>query len=148
MTRTFKCNIFFLSDSTTRPSDLSLYVIVESGNSCSVSLKSCFKWPHPFWGDLGRNENRPRPLPLTPMLHPFFFHKTELSMHSLWLPGGLAPPGLVISSGSKSLYERHTARQRHILSRWLLFSAITRFAPRQKPFFVRLSNEEHSTQNT
>ena len=30
-------------------------------------------------------------------------------MHSLWLPGGLAPPGLVISSGRKSLYERHTA---------------------------------------
>src|SRR4029434_7761310 len=67
MTRTFKCNNFFLSDSTTRPSDLPLYVIVESGNSRSVSLKSCFKWPRPFWGDLGRNENRPRPLPLTPM---------------------------------------------------------------------------------
>src|SRR4029434_9917322 len=65
----------FLSDSTTRPSDLPLYVIVESGNSRSVSLKSCFKWPRPFWGDLGRNENRPRPLPLTPMLKPFFFTK-------------------------------------------------------------------------
>ena len=81
--------IFFLSDSTTRPSDLPLYVIVESGNSRSGSLKSVFKWPRPFWGNLGRNENRPRPLPLTPMLNPFF-HKTELSMHSLWLPGGLA----------------------------------------------------------
>src|SRR4029434_9156602 len=54
--------LFFLSDSTTRPSDLPLYVIVESRNSHSVSLKSCFKWPRPFWGDLGRNENRPRPL--------------------------------------------------------------------------------------
>src|SRR4029434_6780024 len=84
---------FFLSDSTSRPSDLPLYVIVESGNSRSVSLKSCF-----IWGDLGRNENRPRPLPLTPMLNPFFFHKTELSMHSLWLPGGLAPPRRVISN--------------------------------------------------
>ena len=30
-------------------------------------------------------------------------------MHSLWLPGGLAPPCRVISSGRKSLYERHTA---------------------------------------
>src|SRR4029434_7533552 len=38
-----------------------------------------------------------------------FFHKTELSMHSLWLPGGLAPPCRVISSGRKSIYERHTA---------------------------------------
>ena len=38
-----------------------------------------------------------------------FFHKTELSMHSLWLPGGLAPPYRVISNGRKSLYERHTA---------------------------------------
>src|SRR4029434_9027630 len=95
-----------VADPCTRPSDLSLYVIVESGNSHSVRLKSCFKWPCPFWGDLGRNENRPRPLPLTPMLNPFFFHKTELSMHSLWLPGGLTPP----CKG----YERHTARQRHI----------------------------------
>src|SRR4029434_4019690 len=38
-----------------------------------------------------------------------FFYKTGLSMHSLWLPGGLAPPCHVISSGRKSLYERHTA---------------------------------------
>src|SRR4029434_2301782 len=30
-------------------------------------------------------------------------------MHSLWLPGGLAPPCRVISSGRKSLYNRHTA---------------------------------------
>src|SRR4029434_1900188 len=104
----------FLSDSTTRPSDLPLYVIVKSGNSHSASLKSCFKWPRSFWGDLGRNENRPRPLPLTPMLNPFFFHKTELSMHSLWLPGGLAPPCRDISNGRKSLYERHTAFDRGI----------------------------------
>src|SRR4029434_6097560 len=94
--------IFFLSDSTTRPSDLPLYVIVESGNSHSVSLKSFFRWPRPFWGDLGRNENRPRPLPLTLMLNPFF-HKTELSMHSLWLPGGLAPPCRVIGNGRISV---------------------------------------------
>src|SRR4029434_11281241 len=107
MTRTFKCNIFFLSDSTTRPSDLSLYVIVESGNSCSVSLKSCFKLPHPFWGDLGRNENRPRPLPLTPMLNPFFSQNRALNAFSM--ASGRARPGLVISSGRKSLYERHTA---------------------------------------
>src|SRR4029434_3921796 len=39
----------------------------------------------------------------------FFSHKTGLSMHSLWLPGGLAPPCRVISHGQKSLYERHTA---------------------------------------
>src|SRR4029434_1031581 len=32
--------IVFLLDSTTRPSDLPLYVIVKSGNSRSVSLKS------------------------------------------------------------------------------------------------------------
>src|SRR4029434_11152041 len=37
-----------------------------------------------------------------------FFTK-QSSMHSLWLPGGLAPPCRVISSGRKSLYERHTA---------------------------------------
>src|SRR4029434_3350377 len=75
--------IFFLSDSTTRPSDLPLYVIVESGNSLSVSLKACFKWPRPFWGDLGRNENRPRPLPLTPMLNPFFSQNRALNAFSM-----------------------------------------------------------------
>ena len=30
-------------------------------------------------------------------------------MHSLWLPGGLAPPGLVISNRRKSVSVRHTA---------------------------------------
>src|SRR4029434_4703816 len=38
-----------------------------------------------------------------------FFHKTELSMHSLWLPGGLAPPCRVLRSGRKSIYVRSTA---------------------------------------
>src|SRR4029434_10631136 len=117
-----RVNDDFRSDSTTRPSGLPLCVIVESCNSHSVSLKSCFKWPRPFWGDLGRNDNRPRPLPLTPMLNPFFF--TKQSSQCI-LYGFRAPPCRVISNGRKSLYERHTARQSHILSRWLLFSAIT-----------------------
>jgi len=30
-------------------------------------------------------------------------------MHSLWLPGGLAPPGRVISNRRKSVSVRHTA---------------------------------------
>src|SRR4029434_7843766 len=120
--------IFFLSDSTTRPSDLPLYVIVESGNSCSVSLKSCFKWHHPFWGDLGRNENRPTHLSLPPMLNPFFFTKQSSQCILYGFREGSPLHAFVISNGRKSLYERHTARQRHILSRWLLFSAITRFA--------------------
>ena len=36
-----KCYIFFLSDSTTRPSDLPLNVIVQSGNSQAVRQKLC-----------------------------------------------------------------------------------------------------------
>src|SRR4029434_10573065 len=83
---------FFLSDSTTRPSDLPLYVIVESGNSHSVSLKSCVKWPRPFWGDLGQNENRPRPLPLTPILNPFFSQNRALNAYSM--ASGRARPSL------------------------------------------------------
>src|SRR4029434_658393 len=98
-----KCYIFFLSDCTTRPSDLPLNVIVRSGNSQAVKAKVVLQMAPPLLGDLGQKENRPRPLPLTPMLNPFFFHKTELSMHSLWLPGGLAPPCRVISNGRKSL---------------------------------------------
>src|SRR4029434_7417471 len=78
-----RINDDFLSDSTTSPSDLPLYVIVESCNSHSVSLKSCNKWPRPFWGDLGRNENRPRPLPLTPMLNPFFSQNRALNTFSI-----------------------------------------------------------------
>src|SRR4029434_3268082 len=84
--------IFFLSDSTTRLFDLPLYVIVESGNSRSVSLKSCFKWPRPLWGDLGRNENRPRPLPLTPMLNPFFSQNRALN--ALSMASGRARPSM------------------------------------------------------
>src|SRR4029434_2362602 len=103
-----KCYILFLSDSTTRPSDLPWNVFVQSGNSQAVKAKVVLQMAPPLLGDLGRNENRPRPLPLTPMLNPFF-HKTGLSMHSLWLPGGLAPPCRVISNGRKSLKERHTA---------------------------------------
>src|SRR4029434_5603532 len=57
------------------------------------------------------------------------FHKTELSMHSLWLLGGLAPPCRVISNGRKSLYERHTAStEAYSVKMAALFSAITRFA--------------------
>ena len=97
-----KCNKKNVSDSTTRPSDLPLYVIVQSGNSQAVKAKVVLQMAPPLLGDLGRNENCPRPLPLTPMLNKFF-HKTELSMHSLWLPGGLAPPGLVISNRRKSV---------------------------------------------
>src|SRR4029434_3401291 len=66
-------------------------------------------------------------------------------MHSLWLPGGLATPCRVISNGRKSLYEHHTARQKHILSRWLLFSAITRFALSQKLLLSRRTNEDTLT---
>src|SRR4029434_5747510 len=120
--------IFFLSDSTTRPSDLPLYVIVELGNSHSVSLKSCFKWPRPFWGDLGQNENRPRPLPLTPMLHPFFSQNRALNAVSM-ASGRARPPGLVISSGRKSLCERHTAStEAYSVKMAALSSARTRFA--------------------
>src|SRR4029434_4563426 len=84
--------ICFLSDSTTRPSDLPLYVIVESGNSHSVSLKSCFKWPRPFWSDLGRNENHPRPLPLTPVLNPFISQNRALNAFSM--ASGRARPSM------------------------------------------------------
>src|SRR4029434_7209986 len=78
-----KCYIFFLSDSTTRPSDLPLYVIVQSGNSQAVRQKSCFKRAPPLLGDLGRNENRPRPLSLTPMLNPFFSQNRALNAFSM-----------------------------------------------------------------
>src|SRR4029434_21587 len=87
--------IYFLSDSTTRPSDLPLYVIVKSGNSQSVSLKSCLKWPRPFWDDLGRNENRPRPLPLTPMLNQFFSQNRALNAFSM--ASGRARPTVLSS---------------------------------------------------
>src|SRR4029434_7922971 len=98
-----KCYICFLSDSTTRPSDLPLNVIIQSGSQ-AVKAKVVLQMAPPLLGDLGQNENRPRPRPLTPILNPFFFfHKTELSMPSLWLPGGLAPPCRVISNGRKSV---------------------------------------------
>src|SRR4029434_5564672 len=99
-------SFFFLSDSTTRLSDRA-----SNGPAPSGAI----------WEDLGRNENRPRPLPLTPMLNPFFSQNRALNtfsiidiytficLCSLWLPGGLAPPCRVISNGRKSLYERHTA---------------------------------------
>src|SRR4029434_5298172 len=47
--------------------------------------------------------------PQTSPIDSHFVHKTEFSMHSLWLPGGLVPPCRVISNGRKSLYKRHTA---------------------------------------
>src|SRR4029434_5591784 len=75
MTRTFKCYIFFLSDCTTRPSDLPLNVIVRSGNSQAVKAKVVLQMAPPLLGDLRQKENRPRPLPLTPMLNPFVFTK-------------------------------------------------------------------------
>src|SRR4029434_11100226 len=80
------------------------------------------------------------------MLNPFFFHKTELSMNSLWLPGGLAPPCRVISSGRESLYERHTAStESYSVKMAALFSAITRFALRKKLLFSRRTNEDKLT---
>ena len=67
-------------------------------------------------------------------------------MHSLWLPGGLAPPGLVISSGRKSLYERHTAStEAYSVKMAALSSAITRFALWQKLLFSRRTNEDKLT---
>src|SRR4029434_7316988 len=91
--------------------------------------KLCFKWPRPFWAIWGEVKIAPAVShSLTLLCEIHCFHKTELSMHFLWLPGGLAPPCRVISNGRKIVRERHTARQRHILSRWLLFSATTQFA--------------------
>src|SRR4029434_346948 len=115
-----KCKyyIFFLSDFTTRPSDLPLNVIVQSGNSQAVRQKSCFKWPRPLWAIWGK-------------------------MHSLWLPGGLAPPGLVISSGRQSLYQRHTAStEAYSVKMAALSSAITRFALLQKLLLSRSTNDD------
>ena len=67
-------------------------------------------------------------------------------MHSLWLPGGLAPPGLVISSGRKSLYERHTAStEAYSVKMAALFSAITRFSLWKKLLFSRRTNEDKLT---
>ena len=67
-------------------------------------------------------------------------------MHSLWLPGGLAPPGLVISSGRKSLYERHIAStEAYSVKMAALSSAITRFALWQKLLFSRRTNEDKLT---
>src|SRR4029434_3661769 len=71
---------FFLSDSTTRPSDLPLNVIVQSGNGQAVKSKVVLQMVPPLLGDLGRNENRPRPLPLTPMLNPFFSQNRALTV--------------------------------------------------------------------
>src|SRR4029434_892315 len=42
------------------------------------------------------------------------YYRVATVSHSLWLPGGLAPPCRVISNGRKSLYERHTAFDRRI----------------------------------
>src|SRR4029434_423349 len=139
-----KCKwyIFFLSDSTTRPSDLPLYVIVESGNSHSVSLKSCFKCPAPsgaVWGEMKIAQTSP----IDSHVKSIFFHKTELSMHSLWLPGWLAPSCRVISNGRKSLYERHTAStEAYSVKMAALFSAITRFALLQKLIFSLCTKED------
>src|SRR4029434_1007977 len=73
--------IFFLSDSTTRPSDMPLNVIVESGNTqAKVVLQMHRRATTPL---LGRNGNRPRYLSLTLMLNPFFFQKTGLFFENL-----------------------------------------------------------------
>ena len=61
--------IFFLSDSTTRPSDLPLNVIVESGNS---QAKVVLQMTPPLFGAKWKS---PRSLSLTLTLNPFFFTK-------------------------------------------------------------------------
>ena len=90
-----KCYIFFLSDSTTRPSDLPLNVIVQSGNSQAVKAKVVLQMAPPLLGDLGRNENRPRPLSLTPMLNPFFSQNRALNAFSM--ASGRARPSMLSS---------------------------------------------------
>src|SRR4029434_60260 len=67
-------------------------------------------------------------------------------MHSLWLPGGLAPPGLVISSGRKILYERHTAStEAYSVKMAVLFSAILDSLFDRNSLFSRRTNEDKLT---
>src|SRR4029434_9716210 len=96
--------IFFLSDSTTRPSDLPLYVIVESGNSHSVSLKSCFKWPRPFWGEMKIAPD------LSHVKSIFFTKQSSLSLHD-GSPLGDSSPSHCACSDTNGL--RHKAQHQH-----------------------------------
>src|SRR4029434_10018585 len=87
-----KCYILFLSDSTTRPSDLPWNVIVQSSNSQAVKAKVVLQMAPPLLGDLGQNENRPRPLPLTPMLNQFFSQNRAVNAFSI--ASGRARPSM------------------------------------------------------
>src|SRR4029434_6639519 len=87
---------FFLSDSTTRPSDLPLNVIVQSGNSRAVKSKVVLQMVPPHLCALGRNENRPRPLPLTTMLNPFFFSQNR-ALNAFSMASGRARPSMLSS---------------------------------------------------
>src|SRR4029434_6122420 len=94
MTRTCKCKICFLSDSTTRPSDLPVNVIVQSGNS-QAQAKVVLQKALPLLDDLGQNGNRPRPFSLTPMINPFFSQNRALNAFSM--ASGRARPSMLSS---------------------------------------------------
>src|SRR4029434_4472178 len=95
-------------------------------SQATVRRKSCFKWPAPFWGDSGRNGNRPRPLLMTLMLNPFFFTKQGSQCILYGFLEGSPLHAFVIRNRTYKDVIRLWSR--HILSRWLTFSAITRFA--------------------
>ena len=100
----------------------------------------------PLLGRFGAKWKSPQTSPIDSHVKSIFFHKTELSMYSLWLPGGLAPPCRVISSGRKSLYERHTAStEAYSVKMAALSSAITQFALWQKLLFSQRTNEDKLT---
>src|SRR4029434_1549595 len=89
---------FLIEYSTTRPSDLPLNVIVQSGNSQAVKAKVVLQMAAPLLGDLGRNENRTRPLPLPPMLNPFIFLQNR-AINAFSMASGRARPSGVSPAG-------------------------------------------------
>src|SRR4029434_7402252 len=67
-------------------------------------------------------------------------------MHSLWLPGGLAPPCRVISHGHKSLYERHTAStEAYSVRMAVLLSAINSIRSLKETPFGRRTTKKLAT---
>src|SRR4029434_4945402 len=63
-------------------------------------------------------------------------------MHSLWLPGGLAPPCRVISNGRKSLYARHPASTEAYSVRMASAQCNTSILSLQETPFGRRTNDK------
>src|SRR4029434_5543456 len=101
-----------------------------SSNQATVRQKSCFKWPHPFLGQFGAKWKSPQTPLIDSHVKSIYFFTKQVSQCILYgFREGLPLHAFVISSGRKSLYERHTAStEAYSVKMAALSSARTRFA--------------------